>query len=477
MKRLLTCLVALSALSAAAADPQNLPELGDRSSGIVSLEAERKLGQQFLRSVLAQVPTVDDALLKDYVEHLIYDLAEHSELKDRRIETVVIDSAQLNAFAAPGGIVGVNKGIFLYAHTEHELAGILAHELAHLSQRHFARGIEQGRRGAMVTLAGLLATVVLMTTVGGDVGMAAFMGAQGLAQQGALKYSRSRESEADRVGINTLHRAGMDPRAMAYMFERLAQINRFAGSRVPDFLQTHPVTKRRIADSYNQTTSLPLKVWPAKLDYQLMRARVQVSTEESPARAEILMRERLKGAEGVAKTAATYGLVLALTRQRKSDEALPLIRGLRAQAPHKIAYAITEADALVAGEEYMRANEVLAGALAISPDNYPLAMAHAEVLLKLGKPEGAVRLLTTQSQRRPGDVEVWYLLAETYGLLDDITGVHEARAEYYVRTGDLDQAVKQLQFAVPLIRDDFQLNAKITQRIREVHALRQEARR
>ena len=132
--------------------------------------------------------------------------AEHSELKDRRIETVLIDSAQLNAFAAPGGIVGVNKGIFLYAQTEHELAGILAHELAHLSQRHFARGVEQGRRNAMVTLAGLLATVVLMSTVGGDAGMAAFMGAQGVAQNEALKYSRSRESEADRVGINTLHR-------------------------------------------------------------------------------------------------------------------------------------------------------------------------------------------------------------------------------------------------------------------------------
>ncbi len=462
---------------AANASEQNLPELGDRTSGIVSLEQERKLGQQFLRSVLAQVPTVDDALLKDYLEHLIYDLAEHSELKDRRIETVLIDSAQLNAFAAPGGIVGVNKGIFLYAQTEHELAGILAHELAHLSQRHFARGLEQGRRNAMVTLAGLLATVVLMSTVGGDAGMAAFMGAQGVAQNEALKYSRSRESEADRVGINTLHRAGRDPRAMAYMFERLAQINRFAGSRVPDFLQTHPVTKQRISDSYNQTSSLPLKVWPSRLDYQLMRARVQVSTEESPKRSEILMREKLKDAEGVARTAATYGLALALIQQRKADEALALIRGLRANAPHKIAYAITEAEALVAGDKLMRANEVLAGALAISPDNYPLAMAHADVLLKLGKPEGAARLLTTQTQRRPGDADVWYLLAETYGLLDDIPGVHQARAEYFVRTGDLDQAVKQLQFAVPLIRDDFQLNAKITQRIREIHSLRQEARR
>ena len=181
----------------------------------------------------------------------------------------------------------------------------------------------------------------------------------------------------------------------------------------------------------------------------------------------------MKDAEGVARTAATYGLALALIQQRKADEALALIRGLRANAPHKIAYAITEAEALVAGDKLMRANEVLAGALAISPDNYPLAMAHADVLLKLGKPEGAARLLTTQTQRRPGDADVWYLLAE----LDNIPGVHQARAEYFVRTGDLDQAVKQLQFAVPLIRDDFQLNAKITQRIREIHSLRQEARR
>ena len=483
VSRHLSCVTALMLGAAALSIPvttlaePNLPELGDHSSGIVSIEQERKLGQQFLRSVLAQVPTVNDALLKDYVEHLIYDLAEHSELKDRRIETVVIDSPQLNAFAAPGGIVGVNKGIFLYAQTEHELAGILAHELAHLSQRHFARGLEQGRRNAVVTLAGLLATVVLMTTVGGDAGMAALMGAQGIAQQNQLKYSRGRESEADRVGINTLHRAGMDPRAMAHLFERLAQLSRFAGSRVPDFLQTHPVTRDRISDSYNQTASLPLKVWPARLDYQLMRARVLVSNEESPSRAEALMREKLRDAEGIAHKAGTYGLAYALIRQLKAEEALPLIASLRAEAPHKIAYTLAEARAHVAVENFIRANEVLAGALAISPENYPLAMAHADVLLKLGKPKGAQRLLTVQSQRRPGDIEVWYLLAEANGLLEDIPAVHQARAEYFLRTGDLDQAIKQLQFALPLIHDNFHLNAKVTERMREIHELRRDAHR
>ena len=164
-------------------------------------------------------------------------------------DLVILDSRQLNAFAVPGGIVGINLGLFLYAETRNEFSAILAHELAHISQRHFARGVENARRNTLPNLAGLLASIIIMATSGGDAGIAALTATQAAAQQKALKYSRSREAEADRIGILTLADAGMDPRAMAYMFERLSNMNRFAGQRLPEFLLTHPVTQSRISES------------------------------------------------------------------------------------------------------------------------------------------------------------------------------------------------------------------------------------
>ena len=166
---------------------QDLPTFGDSTSGIISLEQERRLGQQFLRSIRAQAPTLDDPVLQDFLEHLIYRLASHSQLKDRRLDLVIIRNGSLNAFAAPGGIVGIHDGLFSYAQTEHEMSAILSHELAHLSQRHFARRVAEGKKSAAINIAGLLAGVILAATAGGDAALAALTGSRGLAQNQSLK--------------------------------------------------------------------------------------------------------------------------------------------------------------------------------------------------------------------------------------------------------------------------------------------------
>ena len=258
---------------------QDLPTLGDSTSGIISLEQERALGQRFLRSIRAQAPTLDDPILQDYLEHLIYQLASHSQLADRRLDLVLIRNPTLNAFAAPGGIIGVHHGLFFYGETEHEMSAILSHEIAHLSQRHFARKLAESKKSSALNIAGLLAGIVLAATAGSDAGLAAMTGTQAYGQNQFLKYSREREAEADRIGIYTLADAGMDPRAMAYMFERLQRASRYStGNRIPEFLRTHPVTNDRIADSYNQTRNYPSETYPIRLDYQLMRARARALT-------------------------------------------------------------------------------------------------------------------------------------------------------------------------------------------------------
>jgi len=252
----LTSLGVISAVSQAQ-DNLNLPELGGSSPTATSLAYEHDLGQRFLRAVRAQTPGFEDPLVIDYLEHLIFRLAEYSDLEDRRLYIVLIRNPTINAFAAPGGILGINHGLFLHAETRHEFSAILAHELAHLSQRHFARGVEAGKKAGVITIAGLLAGVILGATAGSEAGMAALTTSQGIASTQKLSYSRTRESEADRIGISTMIRADLDPRAMAYMFERLDRLNRGTGDQVPEFLRTHPVTKSRISDAYNQTLNTP----------------------------------------------------------------------------------------------------------------------------------------------------------------------------------------------------------------------------
>jgi beta-barrel assembly-enhancing protease len=233
-----------------------LPSLGDRISGIFSLEEEYRLGRDFLRSVRRSAPTISDPLLNDYVVNFTHNLAVHSDLQDHRLAFVLIDSPVLNAFAAPGGIIGVNGGLFLNAHTEGEFASVMAHELAHVSQRHFARSVEDAQRRRIPELATLLASVVLMGT-GSSAGPAAVMAAQGRAIENQLRFSRQNEAEADRIGLLTMVNAGYDPNDMAKLFERLMDISRFTTSRPPEFLLSHPVTESRVSDARNRANRLP----------------------------------------------------------------------------------------------------------------------------------------------------------------------------------------------------------------------------
>ena len=449
---------------------QDLPSFGDSTSGIISLDQERRLGQQFLRSIRAQAPTLDDPILQDFLEHLIYRLASHSQLEDRRLDIVIIRNGSLNAFAAPGGIVGVHDGLFRYAQTEHEMSAILSHELAHLSQRHFARRVAEGKKSAALNITGLLAGVILAATAGGDAALLALTGSQGLAQNQSLKYSREREAEADRIGIYTLDEASMDPRAMAYMFERLQRASRYStGNNIPEFLRTHPVTNDRVADSYNQTQNYPKKQFPASLDYQLMRIRARAITSGNQSQEVKHFEAAFKESSNTTqKTANQYGLVISLTNSLAFDKARTHIRGLREQHPLNIPFRIAEAEIYTRAQQPEIALELLEEALEVSPNNYPLSATYAQTLLAASKPVAALKVLAALSVRRPNDEYVWYLLAEAYGLANNIPGVHEARAEFFVLNANYDQAIKQLGYALPLVRHNFQQTARIKQRLEDI---------
>ncbi|MDG1389345.1 MAG: M48 family metalloprotease [Halioglobus sp.] len=454
-----------------------LPNLGESSTSLFSKEFEHQLGQTWLRIFRSQAPTENDPLLFEYLENLIYELVTHSKLEDRRVELVVVNNASINAFAVPGGVIGVHNGLLLYAQTEDELATVLAHEIAHLSQRHFSRGVEFRKKQAPINLAAMLAGLVIMATAGGDAGMAAISASQALAQDSALRYSRSNEQEADRVGMQTLVDAGMDPHAAPAMFERMLQASRYTGGdRIPEFMRTHPLSENRIADTRNRARQYPKSIRPAKLEYQLMRARVVNQLANTPEEAVQRFRGELDGNPRSIE-AARYGLVIALTSAGRADEAALELDSIWSGDPDRLEYLIADAEIDMLRAQPEKAVDKLLRQLNLSPGNHPLTMTYANALMKNQEPHIAEEVLVAQGKRRPTDPGLWYLLAEVQGLSGNIIGLHQSRAEYFILNGILDQAEKQLSYALKLVKNDYLTSAKINQRLKDVAEMRQQMER
>lgn len=467
------CLLASLGAGTVRAVDIELPSLGDASSSVVSPQAESKLGNAWLRMFRSQVRTVSDPLLSDYLEHVVFDLATHSQLKEAQLKLVVIENPTINAFAVPGGVVGIHNGLMLFAQHEDELASVIAHELAHLSQRHFARGVEEQRANAIPNMIALLGSLVIAATAGGDAGMAAITATQAAIQQQQLRFSRAHEREADRIGMLTLVDAGYDANGMPRMFSRMMESLRYAGNRPPEFLLSHPVTENRIADSQNRARNYPQQGREDSDDFQLMQARVRLSFDQTPGFAVKRFRAEIDKDGGVS-IGNVYGLVLALTRANELEEARTTLAPLLKNHPDKIPLVIAAADIDIASGKADPAVRRLREQLALNPGNHPLTMAYAGALLRSGKPEEAEQVLVAHSKRHPDDPQVWYELAETHGLAGNIIEVHRARAEYFILNGALDRAERQLGYALDLADGDFHTTASIQARMVDVREMREE---
>lgn len=470
MKPLRPTLLALSLLLAQPLGAYQLPELGDSSSSIVSLEQEYRLGRAWLSIVRGQVRQLSDPLLKDFVEQSVYRLAETSQLQEKRLQFVVLASPQLNAFAAPGGIIGVNAGLFIHAHTEAEYASVMAHELAHLSQRHYARGVEAQKRLQIPLMAGMLAGVLAAAAGAGDLGMAAIASSQAAAFQQQTRFSRQNEQEADRLGLQNLQRAGYDPMAMPAMFERL--IRQYRYDRVPpEFLLSHPITESRIADTRNRAEQLnktrPASLRTDSLAYQLLRSRLQLTFEGTAGTA--LKRFRAELELDPNSQPVRYGLALAQIRAQQTSQARDTLAILLKQAPDNIFYLLAMADADISAGQLSSARQHIERALQLYPTSYPAQAALADLLTREQNYATAEKQLQKLLKQRPADPDLWYDLAEVQGLLNNIIGLHQARAEFFALTGDYSQATEQLAHAKRRASNNFPLAARIDARQQELY--------
>lgn len=469
---ILTLLFALSMflffLTGAQAQERDLPSIGGLGGGLLSDRMEEDIGNQVMASIRRSARQIHDPLVAEYLMSVVYRLVPYTPLNNRELTLVIIDDSAINAFAVPGNIVGVNGGLFLNALTEQQFGSVMAHELAHLSQRHFARRLEQQERSAPLTAAGIIAGIVLTAVTGSDAGIAAIMGTQALSIQNMLEYSRAHEQEADRVGLEILTNAGFDPRGMPEMFEIMMRQARMQGNRIPEYLSTHPLTESRVADSRSRAEQLAHKRVADSHEYHLVRARLQVRYSRNLGVAIDAFRAHLSQPDAGQKSAARYGLAVALLADGKPDEAMELLEELLRDNPNRITYQVTLAEALQVQGKLDEARELMETALRRNPGNYPITDRLAHIENEAGNGSQAADYLRTLTRNYPQRENLWLRLAEAEGMARNIVGVHRARAEYDILMGDLEAAERQLRQAQERVPATAPLRQVISERLTEV---------
>ncbi len=450
---------------------QNLPSLGNASSSMISIEQEKSLGRAWLRQLRRHVNTFDNPIIEAYLSQTVYNLAPHSEVIDRDFRFVVVDSQALNAFAVPGSIIGINTGLFLHAYTEQEFTSVLAHELAHISQRHYARRLEKQKVSVPLALTGFLASVVIAATAGSEAGIAALASTQALSAENALAFSRLNEEEADRLGIVTLYESGYDPRAMPTMFERMYRQTRLQGYSMPEYLSTHPLSENRIADTRNRATQYPRGNYSDSIEYHVCKGLIINYYADSDVSAKQYFESLLSKGNARQIDGAKFGLAVALI---KSDtrQSIALLDELLNRYPQHISITLTKAQALYAAGDISAASELFTTLSARNPNNYPISIMSAEHFMNINQHEKAEALLTSLVKEKTESPLAWYLLAETQGKTGNIVGLHISRAEYFFLEDKLTSAIKQLELAKGKNQDDPQRKSVIEKRLEDMRKLK-----
>ena len=435
----------------------NLPNLGDRVSGVISLEQERMLGQGFLEQVYAQAPLIDDPIIQEYTELLIYKLSETSQVKDRRFTIVLIDEKSLNAFAAPGGVIGVNGGLFLNAGNEAQLASVLGHELAHLSQRHFARNVLRGRDTNLASSLVMVSAIALAIISNNPT---AFITGPAALQQQQLRYSRIFEREADRYGFNNLIAAGYDPAGMGEMFENMAKVRKLAGDNPPEFLLTHPITSSRVSDAFNAADQIEFTGGKKNtINFEFIKGRLKARYNSLSPQAAVRYFEKLY--KDIPTNENKYAYIMALQSNGQTDQALNVMNDMLKKFPKNLILNTSKSEILLSGNQLSLAQKNIEQVLNISPRNYPASIIKAKILSskkEFIKAEEILRDLLISKNRDPG---LWMQLSEVQRAGKNIVGYHLSRGEYYTLIGDFDNALNQFQFALSLSGNSFQTSETI----------------
>jgi predicted Zn-dependent protease len=451
----------------------DLPDLGEAARSEFSPQLERKIGERIFNEIRLREPSyVDDAEINDYLNRLGSRLVAASPNPTVDCQFFAIRDNTVNAFAMFGGFIGVNTGTLLTAQSESELAGVLAHEISHVTQNHLARQIAREKQNSIATMIAM-AVGVLAARSNSQVASAAIASAQAGSIQSQLAYSRDFEREADRMGYQTLASAGYNVRGMGDFFGRLQQAGRVYENNAPVYLRSHPLTVERISDMQNRADGSPYRQVADSVDFHLVRARIRV--QASGAREAVGdFGAQLREKKYASEAATRYGLAYSLLRAKEVAAAQREVEALLALKLSSPMIAGLAAETRLASGDQAGALLIYRDALQRYPQSRALVYGYAEALLAAGQYEQSQRFLDAQLPLYASDYRLYGLQARTFALTGKRLQQHRAQAEFYLLQGQLGPAVEQLQFAQQATDGSFFEQSAVDARLRELRKLQAE---
>lgn len=463
--RFVTLILLLGLVPAVLAE--GLPDLGEISQAEFSPSMERRIGEATMKDIRLHEPSyVDDPEINGYLNRLGMRLVSQSLEARQDFEFFVLRDSSLNAFAMPGGFIGVHTGLIMATQSESELASVLAHEISHVTQHHLARQLGAQSQAQLPMLLSL-AVAILAARSNSDLAQGALMTGQAASIQRQLNYSRDFEREADRQGIQLLERAGFDIRGMANFFGRLQKYGRLYENNAPGYLRTHPLTTERIADMENRIQSRPYRQVADSLDFLLVQAKLR-SSEGTPLDAVTEFSSQLRERNFTSEIAARYGYAFALARDKQYAAAEQELGELRKLKVDSAMIESLAADLRKNQNDTAAALKIIRAALVRYPQERGLAYAQIETLLTAGQAKEALQATIEDLQIYTTDAHMHALQARVYAALDKHLQQHRAQAEAYALQGQLPMAVEQMQLAQKAGDGDFFEQSQVDARLREL---------
>jgi len=447
----------------------SLPELGDSSSADLTPQQERRLGETVMREIRRDPQYLDDPEIAEYLNALGGRLVAATPGARQDFEFFAMRDASINAFALPGGFIGVHTGLITASDSESEIASVLGHEVAHVTQRHIARqiGIQKQMQIPMMIA---MAAAMLLGRSRPDMASGASAAVQAGAVQTQLAYSRDFEREADRLGFQALNGSGFDVRAMADFFEKMQRYTRLQDSgAVPTYLRSHPVTTDRISDAQARAQGMPFRPHVDTLEYHLVRARLRAESMD-PGEAVKTFTTAVSDRRFANEPGARYGLAVAYMRAKEYKRAegeVALLRAGRADSPMIDTLA---ARARLAQGDAEGALALLKTARARFPHRRSVLYAMLDVLQSLGRYDGVLAAVADPLRLYPREPRLYEARARAYAGLGKRLLQHEAQAEVYQLQGNLASAIEQLQFAQGAGDGNFYEMSVVDARLKELRA-------
>ena len=424
----------------------DLPDMGSPAAAVLSRSDEYRLGAMVAHQLRDQNALLEDPEVSEYVNGVGLRLASQSAEGGRGFQYFVIKDPAINAFAVPGGFVFINAGTVLASSTESELAGVMAHETAHVTQHHIARMIRNQQQQSIASAAALLAAILLGAIGGGQAMEGGIAAAQGVAAQQQINFTRDNEWEADRVGIGFLAGAGFDPNGMGQMFETMSRHEGLAVTYIPAMLIDHPMTSDRIAEQRARAAQFPPRKGKDSRSYELIRERVRVLT--GTGEVDLAQAYAQKLARGHAGLGNRYGEALALMAGNRAVEAATVLAPLVQQHEALTLLHVALGQAQAQAGHFDEALATFQHAEELFPRNVPVTVRYAETLMAAGRPADAHNMLLDLFNNVPPTPDQIRLTALAASAAGDAGDAYFYMGEYQIAGGDLALAAQQLQLAL-----------------------------